>query len=877
MLRPSIEPCWTDALVPLAARGVLPGLPPLSSLRHAVSDALPRSASNSASDGSALVFPASALLEAVEGCVESTAAIPAPARPAACLFIASLAMEQHVKAHSTKARLMRLPPINNSNVGGGRQPAAAGGLPPLRPYQADVVGMVAFSWGLALTSQLLLLPPAGGTGAATAAQAAAAATASERYSRLADDWEGNWLVMARTGSGKTRMFIEIARVMVESRNRERRPGNAPGLGWALVVVLVPQAILTTQHAEEFKAANLASTEVRAFSGAKKKLSPDTWRSVLMDTGRLTLTTNRGVLGGQQQRAAGGGGGGGGGRGNVAVVCTAESFANLLRQGEATMEQIDLLVLDEAHHCHKTHPYAKIMDDFYPKQPEPGAAAAAAPAAAAFNGGSGGANGGGGDDSSSACRRPRVLGVTASPVSELEMTLLDKEMSALLRRLGDARLYVVHEQQLLPASDTGGGPAVAGGSGAAAGVGGGGGGYSAAEPEQLEVHVQARPVDQWVMRTLQNFAVKTAEDRLGGDLRALQPHGQEAADDLYMLTGSLYKAVQGVKAAMANPKAKATTYLDTLGQWLALGRTFAQRHVCPALDGVCHLLDVLRKAVELVEDAGLEAGLPYLARKVTELVADEHGASEAGGCGDVSVRVSDLARQLLVEGGGELCLLPAGFGQTYVRCCFTSGQLQARTHPKFWALMEFLQRYDRTGGDGGSSSVCHGIVFVKTRQAVFHVSDMMRRTQQLAHVDVLELVGQNNAASSSSRAGGSLAAHHERHGRGMTDAQQQEVLRMFKDPSGARCKVLIATSAGEEGLDVPSCEFVVRYNAAATGIQLLQSRGRARKQQAAVFLAILQEATLDTHLHQKSRLEEATLKAYCQQYSEANLKRKAAAE
>lgn len=51
--------------------------------------------------------------------------------------------------------------------------------------------------------------------------------------------------------------------MVESRNRERRPGNAPGLGWALVVVLVPQAILTTQHAEEFKAANLASTEVRA--------------------------------------------------------------------------------------------------------------------------------------------------------------------------------------------------------------------------------------------------------------------------------------------------------------------------------------------------------------------------------------------------------------------------------------------------------------------------------------------------------------------------------------------------------------------------------------------------------------------------------------
>lgn len=58
------------------------------------------------------------------------------------------------------------------------------------------------------------------------------------------------------------------------------------------------------------------------------------------------------------------------------------------------------------------------------------------------------------------------------------------------------------------------------------------------------------------------------------------------------------------------------------------------------------------------------------------------------------------------------------------------------------------------------------------------------------------------------------------------------------PQEAGRKVLVATSAAEEGLDVPSCEFVVRYNAAATGIQLLQSRGRAR-QRVAEFCAILQ--------------------------------------
>lgn len=33
------------------------------------------------------------------------------------------------------------------------------------------------------------------------------------------------------------------------------------------------------------------------------------------------------------------------------------------------------------------------------------------------------------------------------------------------------------------------------------------------------------------------------------------------------------------------------------------------------------------------------------------------------------------------------------------------------------------------------------------------------------------------------------------------------------------KLMVSTSAGEEGIDVPSCEFVVRYTATQTGKQL----------------------------------------------------------
>ena len=56
-------------------------------------------------------------------------------------------------------------------------------------------------------------------------------------------------------------------------------------------------------------------------------------------------------------------------------------------------------------------------------------------------------------------------------------------------------------------------------------------------------------------------------------------------------------------------------------------------------------------------------------------------------------------------------------------------------------------------------------------------------------------------------------------------QQEEALISFRD--GKR-NVLLATSVIEEGLDIPTCNFVIRYDFTPTYRSYVQSRGRARK-------------------------------------------------
>lgn len=88
--------------------------------------------------------------------------------------------------------------------------------------------------------------------------------------------------------------------------------------------------------------------------------------------------------------------------NMVIVCTAAVLLHCLYHSYVRIDQINLLIFDEAHHTKKNHPYARIIKDFYI----------------------------GLEDQEK--QRPRILGMTASPVdAKIDVRQAAEELEALL--------------------------------------------------------------------------------------------------------------------------------------------------------------------------------------------------------------------------------------------------------------------------------------------------------------------------------------------------------------------------------------------------------------------------------------------------------------
>ncbi|KAF2838659.1 hypothetical protein M501DRAFT_1031732 [Patellaria atrata CBS 101060] len=162
----------------------------------------------------------------------------------------------------------------------------------------------------------------------------------------------NIIAVLDTGSGKTLIAVLLLRHILDQELENRAAGKAPRIAFFLVdsVTLVFQQFNVLETNLDHK--------VDRFCGAMKT---DLWSKQVWDKHFAT---------------------------NMVLVCTAEVLAQCLMHSFIKMEQINLLIFDEAHHAKKNHAYARIMRDYYITQPDP-------------------------------TKSPKIFGMTASPVDSKE--------------------------------------------------------------------------------------------------------------------------------------------------------------------------------------------------------------------------------------------------------------------------------------------------------------------------------------------------------------------------------------------------------------------------------------------------------------------------
>jgi len=147
-----------------------------------------------------------------------------------------------------------------------------------------------------------------------------------------------------------------------------------------------------------------------------------------------------------------------------------------------------------------------------------------------------------------------------------------------------------------------------------------------------------------------------------------------------------------------------------------------------------------------------------------------------------------------------------------------------------ALYEILQNSEELHGKVGKTvelvleqieinPVSRVIVFAHYRDTV---DEIVRRLEDCPRIKPERFVGQATRDGSS----------------GMTQKQQLSGLQRFRD---GECNVLVATSVGEEGLDVPRADRVIFYEPIGSEIRTIQRRGRTgRHRDGNVYVLIARE-------------------------------------
>ncbi|KAJ4016685.1 3'-5' DNA helicase [Fusarium irregulare] len=153
------------------------------------------------------------------------------------------------------------------------------------------------------------------------------------------------------------------------------------------------------------------------------------------------------------------------------------------------------------------------------------------------------------------------------------------------------------------------------------------------------------------------------------------------------------------------------------------------------------------------------------------------------------------------------------------------------HPKLTALADTVLNHFMDNAANPSTRV---IVFSEYRDSAEDIVRMLNKHKPLIKASVF--VGQADS----------------KRGEGMKQAQQIQAIDRFKE---GEFNVLVATSIGEEGLDIGQVDLIVCYDSSASPIRMLQRMGRTgRKQEGKIVLLLMRGKEEDQFARSKDSYE-----------------------
>ncbi|MFA5746153.1 MAG: helicase-related protein [archaeon] len=106
-------------------------------------------------------------------------------------------------------------------------------------------------------------------------------------------------------------------------------------------------------------------------------------------------------------------------------------------------------------------------------------------------------------------------------------------------------------------------------------------------------------------------------------------------------------------------------------------------------------------------------------------------------------------------------------------------------------------------------------------------------------------------------------------KGLSQKEQLSILSEFKE---GKYNVLVCTSVGEEGLDIPSVDLVIFFDAVASEIRNIQRRGRTGRFNAGRVVLLLNRDTIDEKYYFVSQNKEKRMKSILKNFHKSAIKK-----